>query len=77
MTQQAGGGRHEIVGTHQPGDEKIPHHEGFHRALEDALAKHDLSAGEHKANIHFGARIRVTNPGVIHEYVARVEIDPG
>ncbi|HEX6701943.1 MAG TPA: hypothetical protein VF101_14545 [Gaiellaceae bacterium] len=74
MTESGGGGKRQLVGRHRPKD-KIKHHEGFHLAIEDALANHDWPAGDHDASVHFGAVVNVTNPGVIHEYVVRIEAD--
>ena len=73
MTQQAGGGRRELVGRHRPDGKQIAHHEGFHEALENALENHDWPPGDHEAQVHFGAIVRVTNPGVIHEYIVRID----
>jgi hypothetical protein len=68
---QGGGQKREIVGRHRP-QGKIQHLEGFHQALEDALANHDWPQGKHEADVHFAAVVEITNPGVINEYLVRL-----
>jgi hypothetical protein len=46
------------------------HHEGFHEAMEDALANasKDLGPGTYDVEVHFTAEVTVTNPGVVGFY---------
>jgi len=71
MSEHAAGGG-ELEGRYQPEGADISHHEGFHRALENALENHDWPGGDHEARVRHYATVRVTNPGVIHEYIVRV-----
>ena len=51
------------------------HMDGFEQALARALAeasKSPLGTGDHEVEVHFGAHVSVTNPGVVNEYVVRL-----
>ena len=57
-------------------DEAPAHMEGFEQALALALDKASsndaLGTGDHEVEVHFGAHVSVTNPGVVNEYVVRL-----
>jgi hypothetical protein len=56
-------------------DEARGHMDGFEKAVARALdeaSKSSLGTGDHDVEIHFGAHVSVTNPGVINEYVVRL-----
>jgi hypothetical protein len=74
-TRTAVSGSFTVEGDAQMGFNFLPpeeHHQGWNRALAAALSKMNWPVGQHYAHIDYSARIDVTNPGSVIEYIVTI-----